>query len=241
MAGTATIWQLNSGAAAGGWSGPTTNLTHRWSMEDADVSGTTITDLVGSINGTSSSAQSSAAGPGSHTARAFNGTSHSIALASTPLPAITSAHSVFMWIYGDSTAADKATVFGDFQSAGNGVRFIFDGVAAITGLAGGIAVHIDRGGSEFARQSAGVGDTASLNTWQHIGYTWDGTSTIKLYVNGVLVTDGNFVGSSGAIASNHTIGARGDGSDFHKGRLYNVVTYAAELDATTIGNLYTAQ
>src|SRR5437868_4093927 len=54
------------------WSGPTSGLINRWPLDDAHVSATTITDVVGGLNGTAGSGVTSVPGPVTQ-ARQFNG------------------------------------------------------------------------------------------------------------------------------------------------------------------------
>src|SRR4051812_23709126 len=84
---------------AGGWAGPSTNLTHRWALDSTNGA----TDLVGAINGTiGGSGVTNTTGPSgsANTAKAFAGVSDAtsyISFASQPL-VLNGAASFFTWI-----------------------------------------------------------------------------------------------------------------------------------------------
>ncbi len=85
-------------------------------------------------------------------------------------------------------------------------------------------------------------DSIQLNTWQHIAVTWDGSGTVKIYINGVQQTvdmpDGDLVSDS--IGDNQNkdlmIGERADGQRAFEGmmeeiRIWNMVRGQSDIES----------
>lgn len=215
-----------------GWSGPSSGLTHRWPMDDANVSGTTITDVVGSLNGTASGGVSSASGPVTQ-ARGFDGTGY-LTLASCPV-SYAAAHTVGLWAYiNDNTAAGNPRFFDIAVDANNGSALIND-----SGLSGQIAIKLLAGGSDVSQEAAAAELPSA--TWKHIVYTFDGSSTVTIYVNGVSITLGGGAPSGFGLDNNNIIGARNNTPTAPlTGRIYQMVTYNRALSAGEVTTLYNA-
>jgi hypothetical protein len=230
--GSTSAWSsVVTQSTAGGWS-PTTNLTHHWTMLDADVVGGQITDVVGGLNGSADAGITSTTGPFSNTARAFDGVSQ-ISLASDPLPAAMAAFSVFAWVKVTNVATTTANVFAFLKSTGNYLRLIIDNGSL--GVVGGIVGALQVGGVGTGKKA--TGDALSNNTWAHVGLTWDGSTTVKLY------KDGNLIASASqnlSLIVANSIGSKGDGTQFLTGAIYGARVYDAELTSTQVTAVYNA-
>lgn len=218
--------------AATGWTGPVTNLTHRWPMDDANVSGTTITDVVGSLNGTAQNGVASAAGPITQ-ARSFDGTDDYISLASCPIT-FASAWSIGAWAYFTNPAATAgdggAQTFINFGDGSATIRMLTD--ANTTPAAtwdNGDYINKDTNAAAFV-----------ATTWAHVCITFDGASTYVLYVNGASASTNSGLSNATNAASN-VFGGRAVGARLMTGRLYQVVTYSKALTSGEVSTLYAAQ
>lgn len=222
-----------------GWQGPSSGLTHRWPMDDLNVSGTTIIDVIAALNGTANGAGvSSTSGPsgGAGLARALDGAS-SINIGSTPIASFTSANSVFCWVKVTNVAADSGVqsqrAFNYYVNATNFVTMSVGGSGADTGQ---LSVEYQGGGSNFGRIST---TTPMVNgTWTHVGYTTDGASNVVLYVNGASVASGAPPGD-GPAAFNY-IGSRSAIQAFLTGSIAQTVVYNRILSGAEITQLYNA-
>ncbi|HYT44768.1 MAG TPA: LamG-like jellyroll fold domain-containing protein [Methylomirabilota bacterium] len=171
------------------WGGPTDHLIHRWQLDDASVSGSTVIDLAGSLNGTITggvTSVSSPAGAYASTARHFDGTGY-INLGAAALPDFTGAHSVFFWLNLTNNAnvggtASQSPLDLHFDS-NNKVRIAND-EAISGGGTGGYVVSFVQAGTNIGRE-VNISNTIPSNSWVHLGYTWDGAN-ISLYVGGVV-------------------------------------------------------
>lgn len=213
--------------SAAAWAGPTTNLTHRWPMDNANVSGTTVSDVIGTLHGTAGSGVSSTTGPsGSNTARAFDGTNNSyVTLASSPIPLFQTAFGIGHWV----NVTDINASSGD--GAGNQTFLNF--------YDGTIALKPCNDAGKAAIDSSWLESTAiqlASATWASVFVTSNSNgSTLKLYINGSLVASGAPAGS--ATGTNNVFGARDPGSSLHRGMigaLAGVCTYTGEPSAGTV-------
>lgn len=212
-------------------------LTNRWSLDSAHVSGTALSADVGSVTGTlaSTTAVTADAGGGLH----FDGSSSAqIALSACPLPASMAAHSVvFRYNNDDLTQfnTSSATPLALVQSTGDTVRVICDNV--ISGINLNVAIWV--GGVEITCPVA-VNVVTGSGAEHIFAYTWDGASTVLLYVDGVLQTG---VSDNRANFSQPTINAisgKSATAGFIKGAVRDVRIYDGALTATEVANVYTS-
>ena len=79
----------------------------------------------------------------------------------------------------------------------------------------------------------------TLNTWQHVVGTWDGT-TATIYVDGTVVDSNPYTGSNAGLLATDSrdvyIGGR-TGSDYFNGNLYDVRIYNTTVTTTQIGKI----
>jgi hypothetical protein len=95
-----------------------------------------------------------------------------------------------------------------------------------------------------AASKAGI---LTLNTWQHVALTWDGTlsgTEAKIYLNGVEVDYSIRQNGTGKILSdslnNFAIGSRNGGSAFFSGSIDEVKFYNRVLNASEVSALYSS-
>jgi hypothetical protein len=216
------------------WAGPAAGLTHRWPLSSPYISGTTVTDIVGGLNGTGSGLGSAASPrPGLNTA-SFDGNAY-ISLASNPVT-FSSDHSIFGWFnltnasaLGKGTTSQTFTNF--YTAANNSCR-----LANFESIPGGFAV----GGPNSPTVQYKTNNQVFTNgTWVHGGYVYtSGSATI--YINGATVSQasGNYGFSMG---SGNLIGAKTTTTGNITGALYNIVTYNRAVSAAEATAIYAAQ
>ena len=96
------------------------------------------------------------------------------------------------------------------------------------------------GGVWQVRSSSGAG--LALNTWYHVAATYDGSSTVAMYVNGSLITSfctsGTCTGALGTNADTLVIGRAGDYlGEYFNGKLDDIRMYNRVLSSTEIASL----
>lgn len=225
----------SAAAAPAGWSGPSTGLTHRWPMDDANVSGATVSDVVGTINGTSTSTTditSSLSG----TARHFDRVGW-INLSALPLT-LNAAHTIGFWVNFDDLTNDgyQPTPIGFNSVSGDGgVRFTVDGTNPV--------VMLISGGTDLGSviKAASIVPTSTLMHW---AYTYDGAGTIKLYKDGTEVT--GLLSAAGGYSlgdpNTNAFGCKATGGPYGRinASMKNVVVYNRALSGSEITTLYSA-
>lgn len=89
-----------------------------------------------------------------------------------------------------------------------------------------------------------VANTLTLNTWQHVAVTWDGSNTstnVLMYINGIQVTYGsNGTNGSALITNTGSTTYIGNEADFIRpfiGRIDEVAVWNAVMGSTTINSL----
>jgi hypothetical protein len=205
-------------------------------MRAENYSGTIEYDEMGTVNLVRVGGLSTAPGPGFYrTGTAMSGTGRwSLAAPVT----IASAHSAFAWVWiNDITVAGDGgsgqTIFGWLES-GNSVRLLSDETAP----SGRLMVSIWIGaGPEVTAIHASVPQFVN-NTWAHVGYTFNGSTTAILYANGATFTTGANGGFS--VPNALLIGARTTTAGHITGRMAGVVTYNRVLAASEVQELYRA-
>lgn len=230
--GAVTTCGVSSWGAAG-----ISGLTHCWPMNDATVSGTTINDPAGSLNGTAGSGVSSTTGPVTQARLMADTANGYITLASTPIADVSSNWSIGYWINTQGTPNGCNITFdlGDPR-----IFNFFDGTSQMANACSSISSKI---GLDSNSGVAGQGllDTAIvLNTWTHIVITHaSGSSTQVFYLNGSSATAAGALGD--AMASVNTLGARAVGERPCKCALYQFVIYNKVLSAGEVSTLFAAQ
>jgi hypothetical protein len=221
-------------------------------MDDANVSGTTITDTIGGINGTAGTGISSAVGPGGAgyaTARQFNG--------NTAQGYITLGSSPFNWLSGGSFSfaawllcADITQT--DVEGTGNQTYFYDDRTADNTNMifvwnrqaapAGHVAFNVC---GERVRPTEAVAMTS--NVWRHVVYTNEGgggTGVKAMYYDGVPVGPLTLTSAdTGYLQLNHFFGAGNptvNGTIQNGCRMSSVRLYRRALSALDVAALYAA-
>lgn len=221
--------------SGGGWSGPSSGLTHRWPMDNANVSGTTITDVVGSLNGTASAGITSATGPSGAANAARNwptNSSQKIDLASCPVTT-TSAFTIGLWLnLPDITLSFDGGSPRFFNFYDGGSNFA-QGANRIS-TPGKVNLEYDPvGGNEIFTSSAALAN----NTWTHIAFVYNG-STYAIYVNASSVATTTDNGGADQATGNQ-IGNRASASCM-SGSMAQLVIYNRALSGSEITTLYNA-
>ena len=219
-------------AASSGWAGPTSGLVNRWPLDNANISGSVATDVIGGNNGTIHGTVTSATGPqGTDTCRQFDGITGYISCSSM-LAVAAAPVSFFCWGYFTATPS-LYQPFVSFRNA-SGVWYglgIWDGTLDIAA------------GSDVAALMRSTGSLAT-GTWLHLGFTYDGT-TLICYRNASSVSttqDAGWANNYGN--SQYTMMAFLKTSNstwyYNNGRLKQVVAYNRALSSAEVTQLYGA-
>jgi len=225
---------INIIGAAADWTG--LSITSRWQMNDANVSGTTITDIVGGINGTAGSSVTSGAGPFTQARAIADDVNGYITLGSNPIANLNSAWSFAVW-------ALRATNFAaPFDGGIPRLLNFTDGTVTINA---GIDVAGTNGGSVGSLEifntggsPQGITTAAAMTTggvWVHWVTVWDGGAA-TFYVNGSAVTSTTSSGTG--TGAGNTIGARAAGARPWGGSLYQAVVADAAWSAGQVSRVY---
>lgn len=211
-----------------GWTGPTSGLTHCWPMDNAHVTGTTITDAIGSDNGTAGANVTASTGPSglTNSARLFDGSTAAIALATQPLPS--APYTLAFWLNKNNNtsndAADQRWVcIGDV------------GTVVANGSNNGSINTQASGGNDSTTVSGAVGSAA----WHHIALTWDGATKI-IYLDGSSIASAGGGLGNGCDAGVYGIGERNSTARLWAGSMAVVVVYSSALSAGNITTLFNA-
>lgn len=111
-----------------------------------------------------------------------------------------------------------------------------------TGTGSGITIFQKRSDNTVGVQNSifgTVGSTAmSENTWYFVGFTYNGSNTVKVYLDGSL--DGTSTWAMNVSTQDMKyIGGSGTTTGFFNGNMLDFRLYDSELDATAMGTLYT--
>jgi len=225
------------------------SLVSRWTLDDADTSGSTCIDTVGNNDGTISGATTGVSGANqtytTNEAYDFDGVNDVVDIPDNPTLTFSDGtndepFSIAAWIN-----PDDATTFRIFTKNLNNTNreYLF----TITG-ADNLALALFDGDNNPANQNRRFGDTdftTLQNTWSHVVVTYDGSSTatgISLYIDAVeetysLTSTGSSYNAMNDVAGAVEIGRFVDGS-FANGAIDDVRVYSKELNSTEVNNLY---
>lgn len=200
----------------------TTNLEAYYKFDE--TSGTTATDAENSNDLTITGCTVNQTGKLTK-AYDFDGTNDYVSGTITNLPIGSTARSVNMWVYS--------------HDVGNYIDFFTYGTAATNQL-----FHFRQNNDAtiwFQDQGTTVNSTGTLtvNTWHMVTMTFDGTDTVKLYI------DGSEDGSSASFSSVNTgttyganIGRYPTGAEYWNGLIDEVSVWSRALSASDISDLY---
>lgn len=213
------------------WSGPTTNLTHRWPLDTANGGN----DVVGALNGTVNNATQTTGPSGvANTAYHLDSPAGYVSLASSPI-SFTAAWSVGYWVKFDSLdsyAADGDPSPIDFDDGGgHSWRSTFSDTNETAPNQ-----YISESGTPN-REVTGL--TLTTGVWYHKVVTFDGSSTYKVYLNGSLLTSGTD-GTGNGTTANNVFGGRASNARNVHGAMAQVVAYSKELTSGEVSTLYAA-
>ena len=204
------------------------SLTNWWDGDS--VSGTTVTDIKGGLNGTIISGVSTTTGEVGN-ALSFN--SGRIDLPTGPAKASTDSFSVLTWVKSSSWS--------------NGTYSILDGnVSSCANYAYGLGIasgKVDVGMWDLCVGGYDLPGTTTLNTgtWYLIGFTYNGSSKlVTIYVNGVVDTTGTSTQGGGTGPSEFYIGEQSGGAAPYNGLVDELQIFNAELTQPQVQAIYNA-
>lgn len=214
---------------------PQTNLVHHWPFQTANTTfsaGTgSATDIISGNNLTLTNVTSGTGRKAGQQAGIFDGTTSLGALASNPSITLNNAHAIFLNV--NITTVGNAGGGGSSQSpfalsidANNKLRIANDegsgpGKCDVRLLHATTVTEVETSAAAFVS-----------GTYVNIGYSFDGVSTITVYVNGVAVGTG--AGGGFGDGTNNLVGARASpGTGNVAGQIDNVLIYNAAVDGTT--------
>ncbi|MCF7865652.1 MAG: LamG domain-containing protein [Candidatus Pacebacteria bacterium] len=213
-----------------------TGLVGLWSFDGKDMNGTTTAyDRSGSgNNGTLTNGPTPAIGKMGQ-ALSFDGTNDYVSADTTPLDSLTTMTASF-WINSQDLTTNYLRIMqkGDSSGATKGFGIVVSGT---DGKLVGFYQPNYTTGEIRARTSI----TLSSNQWYFVTMTYDGVSTLKIYINGVDVSetstspDINWAAGANAFAIGRRAGAS---SSYFKGSLDDIRIYNRALSASEIKSLY---
>ncbi len=150
----------------------------------------------------------------------FDGSTGYASLGTTNLPATNGAITISTWVYLNGTGGNQNMV-ALVGSGGNYLQF---------GLRGGVYTAWPSGAATTVS-----GPAATTGAWHHVAYTYDGSSTDIIYVDGTAYT-GSFTHQTGATSSAY-LGTFSPNSEMLNGALDDVRIYNVALSASQIKQL----
>jgi hypothetical protein len=205
---------------------PTENdLVGYWKLDEA--TGTTVQDVSGNgNNGTLSSSGATwqtSSGPAvtydDYAYLTLDGSAGYASLGVNNLPAINAAITISAWVKINNTSGNQ-------------------NIVALTGGGGNLQLGL-RGGSYVAWPSGATttvtGPAATTGAWHHLAYTYDGSSTDIIYVDGTAYS-GSFTHQSGATTAAY-IGTFSPNNEMFNGSVDDVRIYDVALTAAQIAQL----
>jgi Concanavalin A-like lectin/glucanases superfamily len=225
---------------------PTTNLIDRWWMDNSHVNGSPqLLDDIGALTSntygagiTSTSFSPSGVTPTYSTARAFDGAT--IALLPNPVGITFDGANAFSWaswVYltdnSVTEAGNRVTFFAQFITTANFIR-VFNDTAIGNGT---FAVSV---ATSAAGAAAPVGSIPNT-TWTHCCFTFDGSSTTKIYINGASVSTSAETSAGGGSVEQLIGGLSNTGpTGCIAGRMYGMGLWTRALSSTEVASLYNA-
>ncbi|AAR26934.1 FirrV-1-C1 [Feldmannia irregularis virus a] len=184
-------------------------------LKDTSTSGSDLSLAVGSIQVTEVEPYGTAA--------YFDGTTR-LEIQNVPTSlSNNSARSISVWIYPVS-ASDHNTILTSREDVSN--------------------VHVLQYRTDFnvALQNINVGvfspsNSCPLNTWTHVGVTYNGSNTVTLYVNGSVVAQRTDMAWNLTNAEMKLFGARDEGSKFFNGNMLDFRLYGGDIGATEMASI----
>lgn len=195
-----------------------TGLISWWNL-DSDA-----TDSIGGHDGTVTGAVLTSIGCKSGQCYTFAGSGDKIDVGVIPIPG--DQGSISVWVQASSVGTYRCAI-GRFWSQ----HYI--GTQSSTDLSGRWQTSDGWGGV-----SSNVGLDTNLH---HIVLTYDGSlgsGNVKIYVDGTLNNYSNFTGDTGNNTQPWQIGAHGNGEQFWKGTIDEVMMWGRPLDSTEVQELY---
>jgi hypothetical protein len=187
--------------------------------------GTTVRDASGKANnGTASNATWSTGGKNGG-ALSFNGASSSVSVPDASSLDLTSGMTLEAWVKPTAGGSPWRTVV--FKEQAGGMVYSLYGNQG-TGVA---LAQVNVGGE---RNAAGT-SVLPLNVWTHLASTYDG-STLRLYVNGTLVTSTAVGGAIPASTGVLRIGGNSVWPEWFAGLIDDVRVYRVALTATQLAD-----
>ncbi|MBI2595346.1 four helix bundle protein [Candidatus Daviesbacteria bacterium] len=198
-----------------------------WKMEEPSWNGTSgeVKDSSGNgINGTSTSATVTIGKYGK--AGSFDGSSAFIAGSDSTFPSGSKPRTIEAWFYANSLPSNnvQATIFRygteGTDNGANGLQLVND--------AGTQKIRYFGWNNDFD-----VTNTVSTKTWYHLAGVFNGSTTIQLYLNGVLVGQNTSFTAFNTVLNSFRIGSL-VGSSFFNGKIdevkiYNYVRTSAQI------------
>ena len=133
--------------------------------------------------------------------------------------------SIESWFRPTSYPNNYAAVIASVYPGTNATVNFKIGYEAGTGMVGGTYV----GGQWYYTPSV----STTLNTWQHIIFTYDGSS-LAIYSNGISGGSNAFTGTPNSGGAGIRIGRRWDTTDYFAGNIANTIVYNRALSATEV-------
>lgn len=199
------------------------------SLDDVGNGTTTLTDLVGSNDGTLTNMDAATdwvtdTDAGGIRALDFDATSERVAVGNQA--SLDAVSSLSAWFYSRNTNHAIIASKGDYNVNRNG--YVLVTTTRVT-------IYLS---SASAFQGLSDPSTYTLNTWHHAVATWDGT-TVKLYVDGALVNSAAQTVTPAPSSKSFNIGGETDwGGAYRNGRIDDVRAFSDVIDATDVAFLW---
>jgi len=227
----------------------TTNLVAHWDASNTNSypgTGTTVTDLVASVDLTMTNG-ASYSNSGGIDRFVLDGVNDDIGMSGTPSVLqfqFSDPFSIGAWVYPHFNDSAGFQVFvGNPQNGGN-----FQGVSLINGAPGSrLTPRLWMRTNSFNQLFGIMNGSLTQNSWQYLVATYAGTkgvSSVKFYVNGSEVTGTTGTNTGSATSIPHTqdfqIGSRATTNGFYDGEVADVHYYDVELASSVVLSNYNA-
>ena len=206
------------------------NLKHYWTFDDADVSGNTVFDTVGNIDGTISGGVTTGVAGELGEAFIMDGENDGeVNFGSIPICESATEFTLSIFVKNATPAADwdrsNGNIFGDFRDFNDAIYMgLLDDNTVFT--------NVERSGT---RTSLNTNDSLNLNTFQHYVLVWD-APTAETYLNGNSIGANN--GPSQTMSSTDFYIAYRTGRNYHTNVTVDEARiYDKALTSTEVNNL----